>query len=148
MKKIKSVKLKNDYRDLDKTLPKGHALKCSSDTGNWGDGSLYFRRSDIEANKTDLFEIEYEEERKYIDVRIEYDNLEGSFGTLNMETENIGSALRNMFRPDFDFKITKKFEYFYSIILCRTGRSYVIYRNTNLVLPDKLHLFSRLLSKS
>ena len=108
MKKIKSVKLKNDYRTAYYFLPQGTPLKFDNDRGYWvSDLGHIYSGTEIRDCKTDLFEIEYEEERKYTDFRIEYDNLEGSFGTLKIEVENIGSALRNMFRPDFDFKITK-----------------------------------------
>ena len=75
-KKIKSVKLKNDYRTEDFVYLKGHigeiddyghCCRFRKKTGEF----LYFSKSDIENNKTDLFEIEYEPERKFIDVRIE-----------------------------------------------------------------------------
>lgn len=110
-KKIKSVKLKNDYRNDNWVIKKGTVGRYNllneiyyfeSDFGIKG-----FFVNHILNNKTELFEIEYEPERKFIDVRIEYDNLEGTFGGLNMEVENIGSTLRNMFRPDFNFKVTK-----------------------------------------
>ena len=76
MKKIKSVKLKNDYNDGVKVFKKntvllnsGNLFKVNNATGN----SLTYYLDEILSNKTDLFEIEYEEERKYIDVRIEYE---------------------------------------------------------------------------
>ena len=70
-KKIKSVKLKNDYQTEDFVYLKGHigeiddyghCCRFRKKTGEF----LYFSKSDIENNKTDLFEIEYEPERKSI----------------------------------------------------------------------------------
>jgi len=100
-KKIKSVKLKNDYRTEDFVYLKGHigeiddyghCCRFRKKTGEY----LYFSKSDIENNKTDLFEIEYEPERKFIDVRIEYDNRVKLYG------EDItANSLERFFHDDF-----------------------------------------------
>jgi len=75
--KIKSVKLKNDYRTNDWVIQKGtvgsynllnEVCYFENDYGIKG-----FLIKDMLNNKTDLFEIEYEPERKFIDVRIEYE---------------------------------------------------------------------------
>ena len=93
MKKIKSVKLKNDFNNSIVCFQRGTPLYrgvelWKTTTADLSD--LLFTDSEILNNKTDLFEIEYEEERKYIDVRIEYYN---------------DSMLR-----DFDISYFKKFE--------------------------------------
>ena len=89
--KIKSVKLKNDYRTEDFVYQKGIPAEIEdNDCYRFRKGTgeyLLFYKSDIENNKTDLFEIEYEQERKYIDVRIEYydDKILGAFPTRYFE---------------------------------------------------------------
>ena len=91
MKKIKSVKLKNDYNNSIVRYQRGTPLYrgvelWKTTTADLSD--LIFSDSDILQNKTDLFEIEYEAERKYIDVRIEYDAK-----NTDMDSETIKNAL-------------------------------------------------------
>lgn len=73
MKKIKSVKLKNDYRSWNLYLPKGTVLNYNKGDKEWIlEDDLTFGEGEIKEDVTNLFEIEYEEERKYIDVRIDF----------------------------------------------------------------------------
>ena len=72
-KRIRSVKLKNDYRTLDKFIPAGTPIHfdgelwvCNGE--NW---KAFFTEKQITKNETGLFDIEYE--RKSITVKIEYD---------------------------------------------------------------------------
>ena len=74
-KRIRSVKLKNDYRTLDKFIPAGTPIHfdgelwvCNGE--NW---KAFFTEKQITKNETGLFDIEYESERKSITVKIEYD---------------------------------------------------------------------------
>lgn len=81
MEKIKSVRLKRKYRDAAHILfANQYATKIQDCKGGafWQfkteKGSQYsFSEQTIRINFTDLFEIEYEQERKYIDFRIEAD---------------------------------------------------------------------------
>ena len=70
---IKSVKLKNDYRTAYAFVEKGTPLMFNGNTWEFprGEFNNCFRDADIMGCKTDLFEIEYEQERRYVDVRIE-----------------------------------------------------------------------------
>ena len=72
MKKIKSVKLKNDYRTAYCFLAKG-ALLINDGEGYWTTyrGHRY-PDNEIRNCKTDLFEIEYEEGIKFVDIRFEF----------------------------------------------------------------------------
>ena len=76
-KKIKSVRLKNDFRNAKSFSAKGNALFKTlsfwylNESNNCG--LIKFSEDEILNSGTDLFEIEYEPERKFIDVRIEYD---------------------------------------------------------------------------
>ena len=71
MKNIKSVKLKNDYRTGYSYMEAGAPLVWETDDNKWLlKGIGRWNEREIINNKTDLFEVEYEEERKYIDVRI------------------------------------------------------------------------------
>ena len=82
MRKIKSVKLKNDYRTASYFLGKGYLLKFDKKEKGWiSELGHNYSEEEIRDCKTDLFEIEYEEEKKYIDVRIEYynDSMLGDF---------------------------------------------------------------------
>jgi len=78
MKKIKSVKLKNDFRTYSYFVPKGTEFipyftgKYSSIIADKDIGVFTVR--EIEYNTTDLFEIEYENEPKIITVKIEYED--------------------------------------------------------------------------
>ena len=73
MKKIKSVKLKNDYRTGYSYMEAGAPLVWETDDNKWLlKGICRWNEQEIINNKTGLFKIEYEEERKYIDVRIGY----------------------------------------------------------------------------
>jgi len=74
-RKIKSVKLKNDYRTLEKFIPAGTPIHFDGelwvcDGENW---QAFFTEKQITKNETGLFDIEYEPERKSITVKIEYD---------------------------------------------------------------------------
>ena len=107
MKKIKSVKLKNDYNDGVKVFKKntvllnsGNLFKVNNATGN----SLTYYLDEILSNKTDLFEIEYEEERKYIDVRIEFENEDYTDSWKPAMIRDIERTLNN------NFIMTKKFK--------------------------------------
>ncbi len=74
MKNIKSVKLKNDYRTGYSYMEAGAPLVWETDDNKWLlKGIGRWNEREIINNKTDLFEVEYEEERKYIDFRIECD---------------------------------------------------------------------------
>jgi hypothetical protein len=72
-KKIKSVKLKNDYRDEYLVIKAGTELVINQ-KGDWltADGRGFAIRQ-ITDCKTDLFDIEYEPEAKSITVKIEYE---------------------------------------------------------------------------
>ena len=81
MKKIKSVRLKREYRDTKYIL---FANQYATKIPDCGGGAFWefktskgsqcsFSEQIIRINYTDLFEIEYEQERKYIDVRVECD---------------------------------------------------------------------------
>jgi len=74
MKKIKSVKLKNDYRTWLYFFPRGTELIPKSNGCYVLGGSHEFPNACIIDNTTDLFEIEYEPEMKSITVKIEYTN--------------------------------------------------------------------------
>jgi len=110
-KKIKSVKLKNDYRTEDFVYLKGHigeiddyghCCRFRRETGEY----LYFSKSDIENNKTDLFEIEYEPERKFIDVRIEYEE-DRTFVVLTVDDLPKCLSSTTHFSTERNFKVTE-----------------------------------------
>lgn len=106
MKEIKSVRLKREYRDTTHILfANQYATKIPDCKGGafWQfktekDCQYSFSEQTIRNNYTDLFEIEYEQERKYIDVRIEFSNLDFS----DFYPDVITSLKR---------KIKKQFEY-------------------------------------
>lgn len=99
MKKIKSVKLKNDFRTYSYFVPKGKELYLTSQ----GKYSLIIADKDIavftvreiEYNTTDLFEIEYEAESKSITVKIEYENIGDT--NLTVTAEKIANTLSALF---------------------------------------------------
>ena len=72
-RKIKSVKLRNDYRDRTYFIPAGTELTNNNTSYWWLMKIISIHEDDIKRNITDLFEIEYESERKSITVKIEYD---------------------------------------------------------------------------
>jgi len=75
-REIKSVKLKNDFRTSLDFVPKGTELIITNDKHHYivPNQLIYYSIQQIENCKTDLFEIEYENERKSITVKIEYDS--------------------------------------------------------------------------
>ena len=95
MKKIKSVKLKNDFRTSTDFVPKGTELTITNDRYHYivPNQLIYYSIQQIENCTTDLFEIEYESERKSITVKIEYENVGDSNLTFTVEkiTNFIGS---------------------------------------------------------
>jgi len=104
-KKIKSVKLKNDYRTNDWVIQKetvgsynllSKIYYFESDYGIRG-----FFIKDILDNKTDLFEIEYEPETKFIDVRIEYNPSDP------LTVEDIEFSLKKDYAKGFIEKVTE-----------------------------------------
>ena len=75
MKKIKSVKLKNDFRTSTDFVPKGTELKLTEDGNYFILNKLNsYSIEKIKNCTTDLFEIEYEAESKSITVKIEYEH--------------------------------------------------------------------------
>jgi len=76
MKKIKSVKLKNDFRTSLDFVPKGTELTITNDRYHYivPNQLIYYSIQQIENCTTDLFEIEYEAEPKSITVKIEYED--------------------------------------------------------------------------
>jgi len=76
MKKIKSVKLKNDFRTALDFVPKGTELIITNDKHHYivPNQLIYYSIENIENNTTDLFEIEYFPETKSITVKIEYEH--------------------------------------------------------------------------
>ena len=72
-RKIKSVKLRNDYRDRTYFIPAGTELTNDNTSYWWLMKIISIHEDDIKRNITDLFDIEYEPERKSITVKIEYD---------------------------------------------------------------------------
>ena len=61
MRKIKSVKLKNDYRDKLHFICEGSELTNNNTCYWWLYNSISFHEDEIKENKTDLFAIEYYE---------------------------------------------------------------------------------------
>ena len=97
MKKIKSVKLKNDFRTSIDFIPKGIRLELTKGGYYYiPETSFCYPNKEIESCTTDLFEIEYEPERKSITVKIEYENVGDSNLTFTVEkiTTLIGSFLQ------------------------------------------------------
>jgi len=74
-KRIRSVKLKNDYRTLDKFIPAGTPIHFDGELWvcNGENYQALFTEKQMSKNETGLFEIKYEPERKSITVKIEYD---------------------------------------------------------------------------
>jgi len=74
MRKIKSVKLKNDFRTSIYLYPKGTELKRDYQGNYQLQGVRGYLIEEIINNTTDLFEIEYFPETKSITVKIEYEH--------------------------------------------------------------------------
>ena len=106
MRKIKSVKLKNDYRTAYYFLPQGTPLKFDNG-GYWvSDLGHNYSGTEIRDCKTDLFEIEYESEKKYIDVRIEYDSFKNAFESeQNIYLSDVSRELRCSLNDLFNIKV-------------------------------------------
>jgi hypothetical protein len=105
MKKIKSVKLKNDYRSWNLYVPKGTVLDYAKADKEWIlRDDLTFDNSEIMEDITDLFEIEYEPERKFILVRIEYD--ECYVGNW-LSADYISIILKKFLSPHRNIKVTE-----------------------------------------
>ena len=85
MRKIKSVKLKKDYSTPHHFYEKGTNLKIDVPKNNLVclSGSYYSPEA-----YPDFFKIEYEEETKYIDVRIEYE-YDSSNSSLPLTANNL-----------------------------------------------------------
>ena len=98
MRKIKSVKLKKDYSTPHHFYEKGTNLKIDVPKNNLVclSGSYYSPEA-----YPDFFKIEYEEERKYIDVRIEY-NYDSK-----MPFQSVELALKEWFTAVKDIKVTE-----------------------------------------
>jgi hypothetical protein len=110
MRKIKSVKLKNDYNNSIVCFQRGTPLYrgvelWKTTTADLSD--LLFTDSEILNNKTDLFEIEYEEEIKYIDVRIEFENEDYTDSWKPAMIRYIERTLNNNFIMTKNFKVTE-----------------------------------------
>ena len=98
-RKIKSVKLKNDYRDENNFIPAGTKV-TSKGSDLWILGEEYWiPEIKVISNKTDLFDIEYETERKSITVKIEYDYSPG---------DSLLSATNIAYSLDGDYNINPK----------------------------------------
>ncbi len=94
MAKIKSVKLKHDYRDEFRLIPKGTWL-TQKDQFYWKLlDSRTIRTEDIVKNKSDIFEIEYEPETKSITVKIEYESWEND---TELTVELIWEGLKDLY---------------------------------------------------
>ena len=105
MKKIKSVKLKREYRDTSHIMTEGqYGVKWFDEEEKKTFWKFRTQRTDysfcestITGNKTELFEIEYEEEKKYIDVRITFGN--------NFFTTSVERVLRETIVNAFDERL-------------------------------------------
>jgi hypothetical protein len=104
-KKIKSVKLKNDFRTAHIFIKAGTHFECQNEKMYRWNLDYVGRYCDYEVinNKNDFFDIEYEPETKFIDVRIEYN--ENEYG---MSAEAICKAIINFdTRNDYVIKVTE-----------------------------------------
>ncbi len=105
MAKIKSVKLKHDYRDEFRLIPKGTWL-TQKDQFYWKLlDSRTIRTEDIVKNKSDIFEIEYEPETKSITVKIEYQN--SGVDNSDLTDDHIWKALKNLFFKNSYIEVTE-----------------------------------------
>lgn len=104
MKKIKSVKLKNDFRRAFVFFPKGTKLDADfiNKTYVISKGLECFTEYEIRNCTTDLFEVEYEPERKSIIVKVEYDSKNGN---TDFTAQNI-SYILNLY-SDLNHKVTE-----------------------------------------
>ena len=106
-KKIKSVKLKHDYRDEFRLITKGTEL-IQKNQHYWRlTDARTISTEDIVKNKSDIFEIEYkdEPETKSITVKIEYENLAGHGS--NVTDDLIWKALKDLFFKNTYLKVTE-----------------------------------------
>ena len=108
-KKIKSVKLRHNYRTANKFLPAGTILIPNGDfwmTDNIDPNEsfkiLSFHNSDIIECETDLFNVEYHSIKKWITVKIEYE-----FNDYKLSAGDVQCAL-----ADYNTKRTDKLLYF------------------------------------
>ena len=99
-RKIKSVKLRNDYRDRTYFIPAGTELTNNNTSYWWLMKIISIHEDDIKRNITDLFEIEYESERKSITVKIEYDFREG-------DTKLTCDNIKNLLYLDLNLTVTE-----------------------------------------
>ena len=100
-RKIKSIKLKNDYRTLEKFIPADTPLHFDGELWvcNGESYQAFFTEKQMSKNETGLFEIEYQAERKSITVKVEYDFCEGD---TPLSVTNIEYSL------DGDYRINPK----------------------------------------
>ena len=95
-KKIKSVKLKHDYRDEFRLITKGTEL-IQKNQHYWRlTDARTISTEDIVKNKSDIFEIEYkdEPETKSITVKIEYESWEND---TELTVELIWEGLKDLY---------------------------------------------------
>ncbi len=100
-KKIRSVKLKKD-------LPGAFAGEVRrGDLEAYAFGKIGCLGSEL-SSYPDFFEIEYEPERKFIDVRIEYNPINLLYiNTVHINKYDVEKAIRKDLNPEFDFKVTE-----------------------------------------
>ena len=106
-KKIKSVKLKHDYRDEFRLITKGTEL-IQKNQQYWRlTDARTICTEDIVKNKSDIFEIEYkdEPETKSITVKIEYQNSGVDYSDLT--DDHIRDALKNLFFKNSYIEVTE-----------------------------------------
>ena len=78
-RKIKSVKLLNDYRDRTHYILAGTKLTNTNTSYWWLANIMSIHEDEIREDKTNLFDVEYESEpeTKKITVQIEYNHYKG-----------------------------------------------------------------------
>ncbi len=102
MRKIKSVKLLNDYRDRTHYILAGTKLANNGGLFWWLANIMAIDENEIREDKTNLFDVEYEPERKSIMVKIEYDSINGNN---DFTAQNI-SYILNLY-SDLNHKVTE-----------------------------------------
>lgn len=102
MRKIKSVKLLNDYRDRTHYILAGTKLTNNGGLFWWLANIMAIDEDEIREDKTNLFDVEYEPERKSIMVKIEYDSINGNN---DFTAQNI-SYILNLY-SDLNHKVTE-----------------------------------------
>ena len=94
MRKIKSVKLLNDYRDRTHYILAGTKLANNGGLFWWLANIMAIDENEIREDKTNLFDVEYEPERKSIMVKIEYESWEND---TELTVELIWEGLKDLY---------------------------------------------------